>query len=496
MKIIIPRAIIVILMAITGGKCAIAQDNLRQLTLDQAIELSISQSPEALNARQAFSKSYWEYRSFQASNLPALSLTSTLPDINQNITPYLNENGEQTYVSTKYISAQANLALSQKIGITGGVISVNSYLSGVYNVNSENQSPYLSYPVNVELFQPLFAYNPYRWDRKIKPLSYSIAKRRYIEELEQIAINTTTYFFTLLQAQVEQKISKMNLTNSTDLLKIADGRYSLGKIAENERLQMELSFLKASAALENANLALDNAQFRFKSFLHLQDDVPVVLLPPGNIDFFTIDPKKAVTIANEHSLTPLDIKKQLLDAASAVNMAKLDGRFDAQIHALIGLQQSGATVPDAYINPLDQRQVSVKLTIPIVDWGVAHGQIKVAQSQEEIVKNTTEQALIDFHRNVYLKVIEFNMQKNQLTIAAKSDTVARRSYEVIMGRFKIGKINNTLELNNAQIDKDNSEKNYYYALQTFWRTYYEIRRMTLYDFRKNEPLKFELKGYK
>ncbi len=463
------------------------------LTLSDAIGISRTQSPDALNARQTFRKNYWEYRSYRASNLPSLSLNSTLPNITQSISPYLNSDGSRSYVNSRYINGEANLALTQKIGITGGTISVNSYLSGIHNVNSANLSPFLSYPVNIELTQPLFTYNAWRWDRKIKPLTYSLAKRKYLEDIEQIAITATDYFFNLLQAQVEKKIAMTNLSNYDTLYRIAKGRYQLGKIAENDLLQLELSFLKAQAAVENANLALDNAQFRFKSYLRLQDTVPVVLLPPAEINFSKIDPNQAVTLAYDNSSSSLDFKKRLLEAASVVNAAKLDGRFDARVHALIGLQQSGATIPDAYQNPLDQRQVSLGLTIPILDWGVARGQIKVAQSQQEIVRNSVEQEIIDFRRNVYLKAVEFNMQQNQLTIAAKSDTVARKSYEVIKGRYLIGKINSILDLNNAQMETDNAEKNYYYALQTFWRSYYQIRKMTLFDFLRDEPLQFDLR---
>jgi len=497
MKLITNFAGFLLFLAFSGSNlCALGQYKTRQLSLAEAIEISKDQSPDALNAKQTFRKSYWEFRSFRASNLPSLGLTSVLPNITQNITPYMNPDGSQSYVSSKYISAQANLALTQKIGITGGSISVNSNLSGVNNVNMEDPKSYLSTPVNIEFNQPIFTYNPYRWNRKIQPLKYSLAKRKYIEDIEQISITTTNYFFTLLQAQVEKKISLTNLSNYDTLYRIAKGRYQLGKIAENDLLQLELNFLQAQAAVENAELALDNAQFRFKSYLRLQDSIPILLLPPGNIVFFKIDPQKAVNLANENSSTSLDYRRRLLEAASAVNYAKTTGRFDAQIQAIIGLQQSGPTVPDAYTNPLDQRQVSVGLTIPILDWGVARGQIKMAQSQEEIVKNSIEQEIIDFQRNVYLKVIEFNMQQNQLKLAAKSDTVARKSYEVIKGRYLIGKINSILDLNNAQIETDNSEKRYYFALQTFWKSYYEIRKMTLFDFLKNELLTFDLQNFK
>lgn len=472
------------------------QTTIRRLTLEESIEISEQQSPGALNAKQNFRASYWDYRSYRASNLPALGVTATLPSIQQSLSSYLNPDGTQSYVRQQNISANANLALTQKLGITGGTVYLSSGLSGVNNFNAENPISYMSTPINIGLNQPLFTYNPYRWDRKIQPLKYDQAKRKYIEDIEQIAITTTDYFFALLQAQIEKKISLTNLSNYDTLYRIAKGRYQLGKIAENDLLQLELNFLKAQAAVENANLSLDNAQFRFKSFLRIKDSVNIVLVPPANIDFFKIDPLKAVDLANKNSSTILDFKKRLLEAARDVNRAKTEGRFDAELNAVIGLTQSGATVPDAYLNPLDQRQVSLGLTIPIVDWGVAHGKIKMAQSQEEVVKTSVEQDIIDFQRNVYLKVVQFNMQQNQLRIAAKSDTVARKSYEVTKGRYLIGKINSILDLNNAQIETDNSEKNYYFALQTFWKSYYEIRKMTLFDFINNEPLRFEISNIK
>ncbi|MCK9424187.1 MAG: TolC family protein [Bacteroidales bacterium] len=468
----------------------------RRLTLEEAVGISEQQSPGALNAKQNFRASYWDYRSYRASNLPALGVTATLPSIQQSLSPYLNPDGTQSYVRQQNISANANLALTQKLGITGGTVYLSSGLSGVNNFNAENPISYMSTPVNIGLSQPLFTYNPYRWDRKIQPLKYDQAKRKYIEDIEQIAITTTDYFFALLQAQIEKKISLTNLSNYDTLYRIAKGRYQLGKIAENDLLQLELNFLKAQAAVENANLALDNAQFQFKSFLRIKDSVNILLVPPANIDFFKIDPLNAVDLANKNSSTILDFKKRLLEAARDVNRAKTEGRFDAELDAVIGLTQSGATVPDAYINPLDQRQVSLGLTIPIVDWGVSRGKIKMAQSQEEVVKTSVEQDIIDFQRNVYLKVVQFNMQQNQLRIAAKSDTVARKSYEVTKGRYLIGKINSILDLNNAQIETDNSEKNYYSALQTFWKSYYEIRKMTLFDFINNEPLRFDISSVK
>jgi len=80
------------------------------------------------------------------------------------------------------------------------------------------------------------------------------------------------------------------------------------------------------------------------------------------------------------------------------------------------------------------------------------------------------------------------MQKNQLRIAAKSDTVAQKRYDVTQKRYMIGKINDVLDLNLAQIDNDNAKIGYYRSLMTYWKSYYQIRKITLYDFEHNTPI--------
>ncbi len=470
---------------------AYPQKNVRKLTLEEAIEIAHSQSPDALNAKQAFKASFWEYRTFRGTYLPQLGMTGTIPNINRSIQKYTNPNGIESFLPQQYTSYIANLALTQKIGLTGGTISLNSGLQRVDNTSDSTTTSYLSTPINIGYTQPFFVFNPFKWERKIEPLKYDQAKRKYLEDCEQISITATNYFFSLLQAQIEKKIAETNMSNYDTLYKIAKGRYQLGKIAENDLLLLELNVLKAEAAVENANLALDNASFGLKSFLRIKDTIPLILIPPANIDYFSVDPKIAVEQANTNSSSALDFKKRLLEAARDVNQAKMEGRFDAELSAVFGLTQSAATLDKAYKNPLNQQQVALGLTIPILDWGVARGKIKMAQSQEEIVKNSVEQDIIDFQRNVYLKVVQFNMQKKQLMIAAKSDTVAKKTYDVTKGRYLIGKINSILDLNNAQINTDDAEISYYQALQTYWRTYFELRKQTLYDFNLKQTIPFD-----
>ena len=48
-------------------------------------------------------------------------------------------------------------------------------------------------------------------------------------------------------------------------------------------------------------------------------------------------------------------------------------------------------------------------------------------------------------------------------------------------------------LNNAQIDNDNARKGYYLALRSYWENYFELRKLTLYDFKENQLLIFDIR---
>ncbi len=222
----------------------------------------------------------------------------------------------------------------------------------------------------------------------------------------------------------------------------------------------------------------------------------MILVPPAGLTYFIVDPNRAVELAEANSSKSLDFNRRELEAAREVNRAKMTGRFDANLTAMFGYNKSAGNIQEAYKSPLDQEVVTLGIRLPILDWGVARGQIKESESNEEIEKNKVAQERIDFNRQVYLLGIQFNMQKNQVMIASLADTVARQTYEVTKGRYLIGKPITITELNTAQTETDGAQRDYYSALKTYWSTYFDLRRLTLYDFIRNEPLRFNWEDVK
>ena len=485
--------LLVSLLIFTGVFAQSRQDTV-YLTLENALELARSQSADALNAKHRFRANYWRYRSFKADYLPSLTFDATLPDFRQYYETIVVTGEPNQYQYSTYMGNNIGLSLNQKVGLTGGTVFLRSELGRDDNkVYDSLLINYRSTPIVIGYRQPIFQFNEYRWDRKLEPLKYEKAKRQYLEDLEQVSVSTVDKFFNLLQAQIEISIARKNLNGYDTMYQLAKGRYQLGKIAENDLLMLELSYLRAKSQVDRANLDYENQLFNLKSFLRIKNSKEIKLIPPTQTWHGEISPAEALAQAKKNTSTFLEFQERQLTAESDVRQAKMDGRFDADLYLEYGLQQNTTDISTVYENPQEKQAVNLGFTMPILDWGRARGQIKMAESMYELVQTSVEQENIDAEQNVFLRVMEFNMQKDQLYIAAKSDTVAQKRYDVTRKRYMIGQPINILDLNDAQIANDNEKKGYYSALQLYWRNYFELRKMTLYDFMDNKMLIFDVR---
>ncbi|MFW5707471.1 MAG: TolC family protein [Bacteroidota bacterium] len=459
-----------------------------QLTLEEVISIAREQSPDALAARHRFRGSSWQFRSFRAAYLPGLRLDATLPNLFRNIQAITLPDGTDVYVRRSQASYSANLSLNQRIGLTGGQIFMSTGLERIDIFREDgNRTSYLSTPLNIGFTQPIFGFNEYKWERKIEPIRFEEARKRYVEDLETISLRANNLFFDLLLAQINIEINTLNLNNNDTLYQISKGRFSLGRIAENELLQMELNVLNSEALLEQSRIDFEAALFRFRSYLGLENVENISLVIPQERHNLQIRVDEALEQARQNRSDILAFERMQIEAQSEVSRARAENGLNANLFAVYGLTQTADQIENAYVDPLDQQQLRVGVQIPIADWGVGRGRVKMAESNRELVNTTVQQSLIDFEQEVFLRVMEFNMLERQLIIAAKADTIAEKRYEVSRQRYLIGRID-ILELNIALEEKDRAKQRYLAALRSYWRGYYEMRRITLYDFVRNTPI--------
>jgi outer membrane protein TolC len=466
---------------------SLMSQEIKYLTLDEVVSLAAEQSPNALIAKHRFRASYWQYRTFVAEYRPALTLAGNLPDYSTAYSRVWNSVAQQwEYASTNVLQTSGNLQLAQNIGLTGGSISLFSDLTYEKNFETGGER-YITAPLNVRLTQPLFRYNELRWQKKIEPLKYEEARKSYLRDIENVHMMAVQNFFSLALAQINREIAETNMQNADTLYKIALGRYNLGTIAEDELLQMELSYLNAGTAINESEMNLRDRELKLRSFLGFNQTVRLELLIPSEIPALQVEVGEVLKLAELNNPDLIALERQLVEAQSSVAQAKAEKGLNANLTASYGLRDQDPLLEMAYNQPNQQQTVRVGFTLPILDWGQGRGRFKMAQSSEELTRVQVEQSRIDFEQNLLLDVQMFNMQDDQVRIAAKSDTVAAKMFEVTKQRFLIGKID-VLDLNNADTKKDQNKRNYIQALNNYWTYYYNMRALTLFDFINRNPL--------
>ena len=279
----------------------------------------------------------------------------------------------------------------------------------------------------------------------------------------------------------------MNYSNADTLYRIAKGRYQLGTIAEDDLLQMQLSWLNAETARKQADMNLRDREIRLRSFLGYNGNIHIELLLPSEIPDLQVDVNEVLDLAMQNNPTVLTQQISVLNAQSSAAQAKASKGLNASLVASLGLSQQATELSSAYQNFSNSQRVLIGFSLPILDWGLGKGRYQTAKSSLELAEVTAKQAMVDFQQNLSLSVEQFNLQKNQVAIAAKSDTVAMKRYEVTKQRFLIGKIA-VLDLNDADSRKDQNRRAYVMALQDYWNYFYTMRNLSLFDFINKQPL--------
>ena len=480
-----PKKLFWLISFLLWANISMAQ-NVYTLSMDDAIALAEKQSPDALLAKTKYRQSYWRYRYYKAAYLPALSLTTNPLNITRAFSQIPLPDGRIIFVPQSLSTSSVNLSLTQQVGLTGGSFSLNSGLQRIDLFNTSSTS-YLSTPVNIAYSQQVLTYNDLKWQKRIEPLYFQEARKQYVSDMEDVHIKTITLFFDILAAQSSIAEAKLNKANSDTLYKLGQGRYNLGRIAENELLQLELDNLNSGLQVQQFSIIYSGSVGKLKSFLGLNAVDSLHLKLPVAPDTQQVSVTVAAIQANSNNPISVTLQRQGMEASRDVARAIGTNGVQANVFALYGLNGNAPTVTQSYANTQDQEQLQFGITIPLLDWGKAHGAIEMAKAQEQLAITNIKKSKTDFDQEVALDAAEYNLQNQQLIIATKANDVSQRRYYIAKERYLLGKIGIT-DLNIAQTDRDAAQKSYIDVLRNSWITFYNLRKITLYDFNKQIPL--------
>ncbi len=457
------------------------------LTLDDVVRLAQAQGNSTKSAHQSLEASRWQSQSFSAGLRPQLALNGSALNFNRSILPITGPNGETQYVGQAENQSQLLLQVSQLVPQTGGTFTVSSGLSRIDLFGNQTSQSWQTTPLVVGFRQSVFGLNATRWDEQRQSLTLSVAERQYIEGREDAASAAVAAFFDFLTSDIDLRNQLANAAINDTVSTINKLKYERGAITEVDVLQADLALLNARQAADAARLTNAHAEAALRRLLNLTGTEPLSVVAPTLLTLEKVDPDVAVKAALENGSLKEQAELQSVQARRQIEEARVNARFNATVSATLGFNQTAPGFLGAYQSPLGTQQLGVSVSMPLLQGGAGKANVEASRAtfaQTETVAREQRAELADTAR---FDALGFMQSRSGLSIAAKADSVAARRFELAVAQYERG-ISTLTDLLQAQRDKDAAVLSSAQALRAYWVSYYQLRRVTLFDFVGNKPI--------
>lgn len=456
------------------------------LTLEEVVSLAQARGLDARSAAAERDAARARDRAWHARLWPALRLGGTLPSLDQSINAVVQDSSTK-FVRQREVLSSVQLTLTQPVPLVGGEFTISSGLTRLDLLGTRDSRVWQSEPLILGWRQELFQPRRLVWDGRERAATRALAESRYLESMESIALGASQAYFEVYAARVARDNALANATVNDTLYTLSRGRYEVGRIGENDLLQSELALLRARASVDGARLRHERALASLRIWIDAPPDVAIAIAPPPVPPEFAIDTTRVVNEALRHEGRMKQEALSSIQARRGVSEALAANRLNASLSATLGLDQTAERFEDAYRDPFDRQQLALRVDVPLWQWGAGGADVQAARADRAGQESRAERTRREVAEEALFAARGLVLARNQLNLAAKADTVGAKRFDVAKNRYVIGKIG-IADLYLAQSEKDAALEAYVQAMRGYWLAYYELRRITLYDFERDRSV--------
>ena len=389
-----------------------AQDSLSmntgilQLTLDQALEIALSESNTIKIADMTVEKSGYAKKG---------SYAALYPNVN------INGSYQRTLQKQVMVMDMGGQPMEIKVG----------------RDNNISTSASASMPlVNASLWESL----------KLSAMDVEMAVEQARSSKIAMVKQVKQAFYAVLLAQESYNVMSQVYENAQKNFEKTDQRYNVGKASEVERLRAQVTMLNAEPNVSSAENAVLLATWQLKAVMGI--DLGTEMKVVGNLNDYT---KMMLTpyaseedLSGNSSLLQLDIQDRMLE--STLRMQKR--QYIPTLAASINYNYSA--MGDDELRWFPSSTAALSLSIPVFDGLQKHYAIK----QTKVTRNMLALQREDTERNLRIAIRNFN---DQMALCVKNYEaanatvgIAQKSYDISEKMFEVGKATQ-VELNDAQV---------------------------------------------
>jgi len=383
----------------------LAQEPL-QLTLDQALEIALSESNTIKIADMTVEKTGYAKKGSYAALYPNISASGTY---------------QRTLKKQVMVMDMGGQPMEIKVG----------------RDNNITTSASASMPlVNAQLWESL----------KLSGMDVELAVEQARSSKIGLIKQVKQAFYAVLLAEKSYEVVSEVYSNAQKNYEKTEQRFNVGKASEVERLRAQVTMMTAEPSVSSAENAVLLATWQLKAVMgiDLGTDIQVV----GDLNNYTDEMLAPYVseddLSSNSTLLQLDIQNRMLE--STIRMQKK--QYIPTLAASINYNYSA--MGDDQLSWFPSSNAAISLNIPIFDGFQKRFNIK----QTKVSKNMLELQRVDTERNLRIAIRNYNDQmalciKNYQAANATVE-IAQKSYNISEKMYEVGKAT-MVELNDAQV---------------------------------------------
>ena len=397
------------------------QEPLR-ITLDQALEIALSESSTIKIANMTVEKSGYAQKGSYASLYPNISVSGSY---------------QRTLLKQVMVMDMGGQTMEIKVG----------------RDNNITTSASASMPlVNASLWESL----------KLSALDVELAVEQARSSKVSMISQVKQAFYGVLLAKESLKVMTQVYENACENYEKTLQRYNVGKASEVEKLRAQVNMMSAEPNVSSAENVVLLATWQLKAVMGL--DLSTEIETDGDLNDYTeelLTPYVSEdNVSNNSSLLQLDIQSRMLES----NLRMQKKQYLPTLAASINYNYSA--MGDDKLSWFPSSNAALSLNIPVFDGFQKHYNIK----QTKISKDMLDVQRIDTERQIRIAIRNYNDQialcvKN-FTAANATVEIAQKSYEISQKMYEVGKATQ-VELNDAQVALEQAQLTKAQAIYNF-----------------------------
>ena len=348
--------------------------------------------------------------------------------------------------------------------------------------------------------KPLFTINEVALELESAELNYERQSRRFKRMELDLVYEVTNSFYLLYRLSQQHEINIEKVRRQEDIYNTTKNKYDAGLIAEVDAMQAEVDLIRDQNELKESEGRLNEQEAAFKQLIGVPLATQVKVITELELKRVVIDVTRAIGLAlqnrSEIVEQQINIEDQKIsikqtDARVAIN-GNLRGyyTFSGFSDPALPYGTSTADLLSSSWDVLKQtpnRGITFNLEVPIWDWGRNKAQVDAAKAVLTRDELTLDNLYVTIEREVRDVVRKVDEAWDRVEMLARSREVAERSFDISLQRFANGDITST-ELARASDQLNDAKLSYLTAYNEYKLALADLRRKTLYDFEKDQPL--------